>query len=66
MMDVRRHTDELQACMGGDQGRKSAWDEMWCRKGKLMEGDTDGMGEGERWIVGTVTMRMPGQKVSLR
>ena len=65
-MDSRRHTDKSQGWMGGGQGRNTAWEETWCRKGKFMEEDTDGMGEGERRRVGTGTRRMPGQKASRR
>ena len=43
---------------GTQTSRRGGWEEArawkgkggetWCRKGKVMEGDADGMGEGER------------------
>ena len=52
MMDLRRGTDESQGWMGGGQGWNTAGEETVCWKGKFVEGDTDGPGEGERKRVG--------------
>ena len=51
-MDLRRDTDESQGWMGGGQGWNTAGEETVCWKGKFVEGDTDGLGEGERKRVG--------------